>query len=89
MNDIVASADLIAEPGPAPDDAMVWIAGGTFRMGSDDHYPEEAPAHAVTVHGFWIDRYAVTNRDYPDGVVMPIGRGNRLVSAGCATGRSG
>jgi sulfatase modifying factor 1 len=64
MNDIVASADLIAEPGPAPDDAMVWIAGGTFRMGSDDHYPEEAPAHAVTVHGFWIDRYAVTNRDY-------------------------
>ena len=30
-------------------------------MGSDDHYPEEAPAHAVTVCGFWIDRYQVTN----------------------------
>ena len=30
-------------------------------MGSDRHYPEEAPAHRVTVAGFWMDRYAVTN----------------------------
>jgi sulfatase modifying factor 1 len=42
----------------------VWIAGGTFRMGSDSHYPEEAPAHAVHVDGFWIDRAPVTNRDF-------------------------
>jgi formylglycine-generating enzyme required for sulfatase activity len=40
---------------------MVWIEGGSFLMGSDDHYPEEAPAHPVTVSGFWIDRTAVTN----------------------------
>ena len=31
-------------------------------MGSDRHYPEEAPAHRVTVDGFWIDRTPVTNR---------------------------
>src|SRR5262249_42024169 len=37
------------------------IAEGTFTMGSDHHYPEEAPAHRVRVEGFWIDRYAVTN----------------------------
>ena len=37
-------------------DNMVWIPGGTFRMGSDRHYPEEAPVHRVTVDGFWIDR---------------------------------
>ena len=43
---------------------MVWIAGGTFRMGSNDHYPEEAPVHRVTVDGFWIDRTPVTNRDF-------------------------
>src|SRR3954447_26525208 len=43
---------------------MVSIPGGMFRMGSDDHYPEEAPAHNVTVDGFWIDRYAVTNAQY-------------------------
>ena len=40
---------------------MVWIAGGTFQMGSDDHYPDEGPAHAVTVSGYWIDRTPVTN----------------------------
>jgi hypothetical protein len=26
---------------------MVWIAGGTFYMGSDRHYPDESPAHRV------------------------------------------
>ena len=35
---------------------MTWISGGTFRMGSDRHYPEEAPVRRVTVDGFWIDR---------------------------------
>jgi len=43
---------------------MVWILGGTFRMGSDQHYPEEAPVHRVTVDGFWIDRTPVTNRQF-------------------------
>ncbi len=33
-------------------------------MGSDNHYPEEAPTHYVTVDGFWIDRYAVTNKQF-------------------------
>ncbi len=43
---------------------MVWIPGATFAMGSDHHYPEEAPAHRVAVDGFWIDRCAVTNRQF-------------------------
>ncbi|HEX6024653.1 MAG TPA: formylglycine-generating enzyme family protein [Solirubrobacter sp.] len=42
----------------------VWIDGATFRMGSDAHYAEEAPAHRVTVDGFWIDRYQVTNSEF-------------------------
>jgi formylglycine-generating enzyme len=41
---------------------MVRIRGGTFRMGSDHHYPEEAPSHRVMVDDFWIDRTPVTNR---------------------------
>jgi formylglycine-generating enzyme len=45
-------------------DGMVQIVGGTFLMGSDSHYPEEAPVHPVTVDGFWIDRFAVTNADF-------------------------
>jgi sulfatase modifying factor 1 len=45
-------------------DDMAWIPDGTFRMGSNDHYPEEAPVHRVTVDGFWIDRTPVTNRQF-------------------------
>ncbi len=43
---------------------MVFISGGTFVMGSDKHYPEEAPAHRVSVSPFWIDRTPVTNREF-------------------------
>jgi formylglycine-generating enzyme required for sulfatase activity len=43
---------------------MIFIAGGSFQMGSDNHYPEEAPAHAVEVDGFWIDPMPVTNRAF-------------------------
>ena len=43
---------------------MWWIGGGTFRMGADQAYPEEAPAHAVTVSGFWMDEHTVTNEAF-------------------------
>ena len=46
-------------PGTLTD--LVRIEGGSFRMGSDDHYPEERPAHRVTVDPFWIERTPVTN----------------------------
>jgi formylglycine-generating enzyme required for sulfatase activity len=43
---------------------MSKICGGTFRMGSDDHYAEEAPVHRVSVAPFWIDTSPVTNRQF-------------------------
>jgi formylglycine-generating enzyme required for sulfatase activity len=51
-----------------PDAGMLYLPGGTFRMGSDRHYPEEAPVHRVTVDGFWIDRTPVTNRRFEEFV---------------------
>ncbi|HMR31456.1 MAG TPA: formylglycine-generating enzyme family protein [Geminicoccaceae bacterium] len=48
----------------APPPGMIAIPGRTFRMGSDHHYPEEAPAHLVTVDGFWMDPYPVTNWEF-------------------------
>ena len=47
---------------------MVHMPGGTFGMGSDKHYPEEAPVHRVTVDAFWIDRTPVTNRQFKEFV---------------------
>jgi formylglycine-generating enzyme len=47
---------------------MVRVPGGTFRMGSDKHYPEEAPFRRVTVDAFWMDRTPVTNRQFKEFV---------------------
>jgi formylglycine-generating enzyme len=55
----VTQADISADP-----ENMIFIAGGTFRMGSDQHYAEEAPVHRVSVDDFWIDRAPVTNREF-------------------------
>ncbi len=56
-------------PGDPPHDNMVWIPGGTFEMGSDIRaYPEEGPVHTVTVSGFWMDQYQVTNRQFREFV---------------------
>jgi formylglycine-generating enzyme len=55
------------EPDPvtAPPDAdMLWIPDGSFQMGSEDFYPEERPVHEVSVSGFWVDRYEVTNAQF-------------------------
>ena len=50
-------------PPVCPED-MVWIKGGTFRMGSDHHYAEERSADGVTVEGFCMDKYELTNAKF-------------------------
>lgn len=49
---------------PTERPGMVFVPGGTFRMGSDRHYSEESPSHRVTVDGFWIDETPVTNAQF-------------------------
>ncbi len=51
-------------PVPPNTNDMVWIGGGTFWMGSDGDNPDERPAHAVILSGFWIDQREVTNQEF-------------------------
>jgi formylglycine-generating enzyme required for sulfatase activity len=60
---------------PAADDAaagMAFIPGGSFKMGSERHQPEERFIHTVGVDGFWIDRHEVTNAQF-ERFVMATG----------------
>ncbi len=43
---------------------MVLIPGGTFRIGANDHYPDELSAEAVTVDSFCMDKYEITNAQF-------------------------
>ena len=45
-------------------DQMIRIPGGTFRMGSNRHYREEAPVRQVAVDPFWMDPCTVTNAQF-------------------------
>ncbi len=47
---------------------LVVLPGGTYRMGSPDFYPEEAPVHDVTVAPFAIERHPVTNAQFAEFV---------------------
>lgn len=55
-----SAAEKAAHPG------MVWVAGGTFRMGADNKQAseDEYPKHTVRVGGFWIDITEVTNAQF-------------------------
>jgi formylglycine-generating enzyme len=52
------------------DAPMVRIAGGRILVGSDTHYPEERPAREIDVPPIWIDRTAVTNREFAEFVAQ-------------------
>ncbi len=47
---------------------LVDLPGGSFRMGSTKFYPEEAPAHTVTVAAFAIEKHPVTNAQFGEFV---------------------
>ena len=50
-----------------PDIAMVYVSGGTFTMGATseqggDAWDDEKPAHSVTLSGYYIGKYEVTQK---------------------------
>ncbi len=56
--------------------SMVYVAGGSFSMGSDRGADNEQPVHEVTLDPYYIDQYEVTNASYAlcveeDGCATP------------------
>ena len=45
-------------------EGMIFIRGGTFKMGSANGRQDELPIHTVTLNDFWIDRTEVTNLQF-------------------------
>jgi formylglycine-generating enzyme required for sulfatase activity len=43
---------------------MAYVPGGTFDMGSRDGETDEKPVHEVTVSGFWMGKYEITQRQW-------------------------
>jgi formylglycine-generating enzyme required for sulfatase activity len=41
-----------------------FVPGGLFRMGADDGYPDEKPAHPCDLPAYWIGRYPVTQAQF-------------------------
>jgi formylglycine-generating enzyme required for sulfatase activity len=72
---VVVGAVFLAGQDSAPE-GMVWIPGGSFRMGSEEaRYPQceggqcagpndALPLHTVELDGFWMDRTPVTNAQF-------------------------
>ena len=62
----VRSASSTTRFADAAPTGMRWIPGGEFIMGSDidEAWPEERPAHRVSVKGFWMDETEVTNAQF-------------------------
>jgi len=55
--------DTLADGSEGPD--MVWLPGGTFRMGQDDSpYADEKPAHSVQVSTFSVGQFPLTFAEY-------------------------
>ncbi|MFM8580215.1 MAG: SUMF1/EgtB/PvdO family nonheme iron enzyme, partial [Planctomycetaceae bacterium] len=50
---------------PATKLSFIWIAPGSFQMGSDAGDKDESPKHPVTIsHGYWLGEFPVTNEQY-------------------------
>ncbi len=59
-----AAAEPAAKARPFSVEGMVWIAPATFDMGWNDGETDERPVHKVSLDGFWIDKFEVTNEQF-------------------------
>jgi len=55
----------VGEEITGPDGGVyVWVPGGSFMMGSNEHLASERPVHRVQLDGFWLGKCEVTNAQY-------------------------
>lgn len=47
---------------PSDYKSMIHVASGTFEMGNPDGYDIEKPAHTVSLNGYYIGKYEVTQK---------------------------
>ena len=43
---------------------FVWVPGGSFYMGSKSGFEDQQPRHKVTIDGFWMGKYEVTQKQW-------------------------
>lgn len=64
---VTGKTKMVTLPGGVPLE-LVWVEGGTFRMGCSEGDSEceddEATAHQVTVDGFWMGKHELTQRQW-------------------------
>jgi sulfatase modifying factor 1 len=58
---------------------MVFVAGGTFRMGTDKGVTDEEPVHRVTLDSFYIGKFEVTQEEWE----AVMGSNPSLFKGGC------
>ena len=46
---------------------MIYVAGGTYQMGSDIGYSDHQPPHDVTLDSFYISKYEITQEQWDAG----------------------
>jgi hypothetical protein len=51
---------------PIEPEEMIWVEGGTYMMGCNDDecFDNELPRHEVSISGFYISKYAVTQKEW-------------------------
>lgn len=55
---------IVQEPKVTPPRGMVWVPGGSFKMGSTEGEPDEFPIHVVELDGFWMGETEVTVAEF-------------------------
>ena len=62
-------------------EGMVYVAAGSFQMGSNSGDSDEQPVHTVYLNAFYIDKYEVTNAKYAAYLNAALAAGQIQVSS--------